>query len=128
MMKINKIDRWLMSGERVKVTSSNGLTCLCERQEEVIKILALFDVTATGFLKQIESAVQYLDWLALEQVEKYPEVRMGFIVIRYDYEQWNDVIWSRVLTALLCSKVPLGSVAGSNMVERWKACRVVGED
>lgn len=127
-MKINKIDRWLMSGERVKVTSSNGLTCLCERQEEVIKILALFDVTATGFLKQIESAVQYLDWLALEQVEKYPEVRMGFIVIRYDYEQWNDVIWSRVLTALLCSKVPLGSVSGSNMVERWKACRVVGED
>lgn len=127
MMKINKIDRWLMSGERVRVTSSNGLTCLCERQEEVIKILALFDVTATGFLKQIESAVQYLDWLALEQVEKYPEVRMGFIVIRYDYEQWNDVIWSRVLTALLCSKVPLGSVAGSNIVERWKVSREVSE-
>lgn len=102
---MEKIERFLNIGEPVLVEySGNANKCICRRLEDKVKILALFDVWKTGFVKELESNVKYLDWLKMVQVESWPETKMAMIIFDYDYLKWNDVLWYRVLTALMSCK------------------------
>lgn len=109
---MEKIERFLNIGEPVLVEySGNANKCICRRLEDKVKILALFDVWKTGFVKELESNVKYLDWLKMVQVESWPETKMAMIIFDYDYLKWNDVLWYRVLTALMSCKHCIGATA-----------------